>query len=249
MKRTFTRRNTAVGAIALAVGLVIGTAGGGFAGGGMPADKTSIAGSNAEDLDPGQEKVILATRMKVSTPADLILGVTAECTILTRLTTNNDTPSASQFGNVEIRVTVDGREVPIQTAGAGNGPDGRVNFCNRTYKRTVTDQEDPEDGIDQTDDYIQSKTANAFNWVAFNVGVPLTSGGYDNPANNTGGGNIIDVRVFAKYTRTNTPNTCVSAEGPVSCSEAYVGKRTLVIEPVHAAVNEESSPIDPAVTL
>src|SRR5215210_3543292 len=117
MKSRFTRRNTAVGAIALAVGLVIGTAGGGFAGdGGLPADKTAVAGSTVMDFNPQEEHVILAQRMKVSSPADLILGVTLECSILTRLVTENGTGNneANATGSVDIRIKIDGKEVPVQ---------------------------------------------------------------------------------------------------------------------------------------
>ena len=65
--------------------------------------------------------------------------------------------------------------------------------------------------------------------------------GYDKPAN---GNNVLDIRVFARYTRTHdTSGACITATGNItSCSEAYVGKRTLVIEPVHAANREQSEP-------
>lgn len=249
MKRTFTRRNTAVGAIALAVSLVIGTAGGGFAGqGGLPADKTAIAGSTVEDFDPALEKPILSTRMAVSSPADLILGVSLECSILTRLVTNNTTKSGTISGSVDIRITIDGNPVPVQTAGTGSaGDNGSITFCDRTYQRTVADDETPGDGTDKTDDYTRTKAANAFNWLALNAGVDEANGGYDDLSN---GNNVIDVKVFAKYDATDAPRACATKTGTVtSCSEAYVGKRTLIIEPVHAAVNETSSPLDPAVTL
>lgn len=237
MKSRFTRRNTAVGAIALAIGLVIGTAGGGFAGdGGLPADKTAVAGAALKDIGPGEEHPILQQRMKVSSPADLILGVTLECSILTRLVTNNDTPESSTTGSVDIRIEIDGKDVPVQTAGEGAGDDGNVTFCNRTYQRSVTDGEDEGGLIDTEDDYIRTKAANAFNWVALNVG---DDAGYDSPAN---GNNILDIVVFARYERTHEEGTCLTADPATSCSEAFVGKRTLVIEPVHAANGEESEP-------
>lgn len=261
----FTRRNTAVAAIALAVGLVIGTAGGGFAGDNMPADKTAVGGSSLEDIDPNETKEILSQRMKVSSPADLILGVTSECSILTRLITDEDGETAATTGSVDIWITIDDHVVPVQTAGVdtdddgdvdaddGVGDNGEVTFCNRTYQRTETDQEaegTEETGlVDKEDDYIRTKAANAFNWVALNVGVDETEGGYDDPAN---GNNIIDVRVFARYDRTHQNNTCATADlvedELTSCSEAFVGKRTLVIEPVHAAVNEQSEPTGAPVT-
>lgn len=237
LTRRPSRGATVAGAVVLAAGILIGYAGGGIAGqGGLPADKTAIAGSSLQDIDPNKEHEILSTRMAVSSPADLILGVTLECSIVTRLVTQkNDEPSEA-LGSVDIRVTVDGTTVPVQTAPTRD--DGEVTFCNRTYNRTVTDQ-DGDGTIDKEDDYIRTKTANAFNWVALNVG----RNGYDKPAN---GNNVIDVRVFARYTRTHdVSGACIAdtAADLTACSEAYVGKRTLVIEPVHAAVNEQSEPV------
>jgi hypothetical protein len=233
------RKASVAGAVVLAAGILIGYAGGGIAGsGGLPADKTSVAGSGIEDIDPTETHEILSTRMAVSSPSDLILGVTAECSILTRLVTDTDKETATAEGSVVLHITVDGKVVPVQTAPTKD--DGRVTFCNRTYQRTVTDTEanSPMDGIDKEDDYIRTKAANAFNWVALNVG----TAGYDNPLN---GNNVLDIRVFATYVRTNpTANSCPSdtTANLKACSEAYVGKRTLVIEPVHAANREQSEP-------
>lgn len=232
----FTRRN-ALTAVALVAGLAVGTAGMGVAGNdGLPADKTAVAGAALKDIGPGEEHPILQQRMKVSSPADLILGVTLECSILTRVVTNNDTPSSATTGSVDIRITVDGKDVPVQTAGEGAGDDGNVTFCNRTYQRSVSDGENDGGLIDTQDDYIRTKSANAFNWVALNVGNDAT---YDNPAN---GNNILDIVVYARYERTHEEGTCLTADPATSCSEAFVGKRTLVIEPVHAANGEESEP-------
>jgi hypothetical protein len=198
----------------------------------MPADKTAVAGATLDTLGAdGTEEIILEETMKVSTPTDLILGVTAECSILTALTTNNDNQSADSTGTVEIWLEIDGKEVPVQTS---KPDDGDVVFCNRTYQRTVTDQEDPTDGVDEESDYINTRSANAFNWVAFNVG-----NDYDDPAN---GNNIVHVVVKARYTaETSCPTFGCQAK-------AFVGNRTLVIEPVKASNTETSEPADPAPT-
>lgn len=241
MRKFLTKRTGAV-ALALTVGLVAGTAATGIANDNqLPADKTAVAGAALVDIGPSTEHPILEQRMKVSSPADLILGTTLECSILTRLVTDNENPSGEATGSVEIRIEIDGKPVPVQTAGlAATQPndDGEVTFCNRTYQRTVTDEEDntPPDGIDREEDYIRTKTANAFNWVALNVGVDEADGGYDSLAN---GNNIIDIVVFARYTRSATGCTITSE---TSCADAFVGKRTLVIEPVHAANGEQSEP-------
>lgn len=202
----------------------------------LPADKTAVAGSTITDFGPNTEKPILQQRMRVSSPSDLILGVTLECSILSHLVTDNDHMDETTSGTVDIRITVDGHPVPVQTAGTGaEGDTGAVTFCNRTYHRSVTDDENPLDGVDREDDYIDTKTANAFNWIALNSGT--TS--YDDPAN---GNNIVDIVVYAKYTTAIDCADVAEDDAPASCSEAKVGKRTLVIEPVHAAVGEQSEP-------
>ena len=195
----------------------------------LPADKTAVAGGVSEEIGANDTRTILQERMRVSTPTDLILGVTAECSILTALTTNSDNPDAEAEGKVELFLTIDGTEVPVQTS---KPDEGEVVFCNRTYQRSVTDDEDPLDGIDQESDYIDTRAANAFNWLAFNVG-----NAYDKPDN---GDNIVDVVVKARYTtRTACPQATCQAK-------AIVGNRTLVIEPVKAANTEVSEPADPA---
>src|SRR6185436_9056688 len=103
-----------------------------------------------------------------------------ECTILTNLTTNNQNPSSSATSGVYVWVTIDGKTVPIadtsappqDPANSGNGNtliDG-VRFCDREYGRTVTDGENPADGIDSQSDYINTKSAHAFSWVRLNTG-------------------------------------------------------------------------------
>ena len=43
----------------------------------LPADKTAVAGGTTEEIGANDTRVILQERMRVSTPTDLILGVTA----------------------------------------------------------------------------------------------------------------------------------------------------------------------------
>ena len=38
------------------------------------------------------------------------------------------------------------------------------------FNRSVQDAEDPQDGYDRSRDYIETRTANAFNWVRLNMG-------------------------------------------------------------------------------
>jgi hypothetical protein len=155
--------------------------------------------------------------------------VTAECSILTALTTNNDSTNSAAFGSVRLWVELDGTPVPV-AAVEGSGQDdaddnddsvGEVTFCNRAYERTVSDDEDPADGIDEEDDYIRTRTANAFNGLALDTGV-----NYDDPAN---GNNIISVELFADF------DTTTAGE---AVAEAFVGSRTLILEPTKVSIHE-----------
>lgn len=170
-----------------------------------PADKASAVGSRVEVVAPNDAEPVLTTTLRTSSPADLLLSVSAECSITTEVTTvGNDLQRAE--GTLTVYVTVDGQPVPV----AGTD-DGRVVFCNRLYERETT-MFDDEDATIRT--FMRTRAANAFNWVALDVG----SG-------------IHTVEVHALLT-TNTTDTA-SALGAV-------GNRTLLIEPTHMA-NDEST--------
>ena len=206
-----------------------------------PANKGAAAGSDLDTI--GQDDLLLSETMRVSSPEDLVIQVTAECSILTELITGGSddpgaTDTATAFGSVRLRVEVDGKEVPVSANdGAGGADDaedteegttatdaeiGEVTFCNRAYSRTVTDEEDPQDGIDEEHDYIRTRTANAFNWLALDTGVI-----YDSPAN---GNNILTVELFADYD-TSTVGDAVA--------QAFVGSRTMIIEPIRLSIHEQ----------
>ena len=200
----------------------------------MPANKGAAAGSDLDTI--GQDDLLLSETMKVSSPQDLIIQVTAECSILTELTTGGSTSpgatdTATAFGAVRLRVTIDGEEVPVaRNDGAGGVDDGEddddeigeVTFCNRAYSRTVTDGEDPQDGIDEEHDYIATRTANAFNWLALDTGVI-----YDDPAN---GNNILQINLYADYDVTTVGD---------AVADAFVGSRTMIIEPIKLSIHEQ----------
>ena len=197
-----------------------------------PANKAGASGSDIDLVDDATP--ILSETMRVSTVEDAIISVTAECSILTALTTNNDSSNAFAFGSVRLWVEVDGNRVPVSTDDtAVDGDDeveddgdesdiGEVTFCNRAYERTVTDQEDPEDGIDEESDYIRTRTANAFNWLALDLGA-----GYDDPAN---GNNIIEVTLWADF------DTSTVGE---AAADAFVGSRTMIVEPTKVSNHEQ----------
>ena len=175
----------------------------------QPADKTSASGSAAEVVGPGQNVTILTQQIRTAAPTDLILGVTAECAILTALKTVGD-DTASAFGEVELSVWVDGKVVPVSLDDAAEPDAGKVTFCNRAHQRSTSNFDDTDATIQDSIDEMQ---ANAFNWLALNVG---------------NGIHTIEVRA-------NLTETAVSGK---SDAQAVVGKRTLIIEPVKAANDE-----------
>ena len=199
---------------------------------GQAANKLAVAGSDLETTGPNAGSiVVLDETMKVSSVRDLILQLSAECSIVTALTTQNSEENASTTGRVEMWVTIDGKKVPVTQE---NEAGGEVVFCDRTYSRTVTDQ-DGDGTIDREDDYIATRTANAFNWVAFDAGTA-----YDNPTN---GNNIINIQVHARYTKTSGTGACTIGN---TCSEALIGSRTLVVENTNAQNEEVATTTDPS---
>lgn len=212
----------------------------------MPADKVAAAGTTIERLENTAEPILQET-MKVSSPTDLILSVTAECSILTALDTEGSTADNAQDtesteGTVEIWVTIDGTIVPVASTAAGapaERPDGKVVFCNRAYERTIQDVESSNDGYDSERDFIRTRTANAFNWMAINSGTY-----YDE-----GNDNILNIAVWATYTdSTPAGERCSEATADpaafMTCSEAFVGQRTLIVEPTKLSVHEQVTPVE-----
>jgi len=199
---------------------------------GTAANKLAVAGSDLETTGPNAGSiVVLDETMKASTVRDLILQLSAECSIVTALTTSESGENSSTTGRVEMWVTIDGKKVPVTQENEGGG---EVVFCDRTYSRTVTDQ-DGDGKIDKEDDYIATRTANAFNWVAFDAGEL-----YDNPTN---GNNILDIEVHARYTKTADTGKCTIGS---TCSEALIGSRTLVVENTNAQNEEVATTTDPS---
>jgi hypothetical protein len=247
-------RIAAIGAAALATGFVGQMAFAGGNGGPTPANKAVAAGDTVVVFGPQAETTLLTATMRTSKPTDLILQTSLECSILTKLQTGpiaggeNDNPPKKSTAHAEARILgwleiddddqnneaieigADERVVPIGSTsqppqnGSQDDEFAKVTFCDRTYERTVEDGEDPLDGIDRETDYIDTKTANAFNWVLLNAG----SG-------------IHHVRLVADLvsgpsgpTSTCTRNTNATSAGS-ACTQAYVGNRTLVIEPTKMA--------------
>jgi hypothetical protein len=226
-----------------------------------PANKYSVAGSTLETIGAGTTAVILSERVKVSTTHDVVLQLNAECSILNNLMTQGSTQGNSietdeSFGQVVMWITIDGTHVPVSTADTSAASpgvqldDGKVVFCNREYDRRVSDREGDDDGHDEESDFIRTRTANSFDWLALDVGVdcpdPQTSPEthcYDEAAN---GNNILDIEAHVEFTR--TPAQCTNPAEPLgtsSCADAQVGRRTLVVEPTNASNHEQVVQHDP----
>jgi hypothetical protein len=224
-------------AAALAVALLAGPAA--QAQNPTPANKTAAIGNTVDDQAPNSDHVVLSEELRVSSPADFILNLSAECSILTQLVTGDDgtdaTGTADTTGQVTMYITIDGKRVPVAgDANGDNGDNGEVVFCNREYARSVTDNEDAPDGQDREADYLRTRSANAFQWLATNVGTA-----YDDVALN--GQNIIQVDVHAVYTDQDATSGVCQPDFSETCSQAFVGKRTLIVEHTKASVIENTA--------
>lgn len=170
----------------------------------QPANKASVAGSTVEILGAGEAVALLTSTLKTSAPTDLLLSVTLECSILTEVTTvGNDMQEA--FGRVEVWVEIDG--VPV---GVTSGDDGHVVFCDRVHQQETSLFDDDDATIRS---YLETRTANAFNWASLNVG---------------SGVHTIEVKGLLTETMTDG-----------AAAKAGIGKRTLVVEPTKLANDVE----------
>lgn len=183
MKRNIIRAGWAASALAVSV-LALNTFSGVQLAGAthQPANKPFAAASKTVKFSPGTAVQLLSATVKNSKPTDMILDVSMECSIITdNVILGSSTPgaqeSAATEGTVRVWITIDGVIVPVVSSSEppqnppppGDETD-KVTFCNRVFNRTVQDAEDPEDGYDRSRDYIETKSANAFNWVRLNMG-------------------------------------------------------------------------------
>jgi hypothetical protein len=207
------RRKLSTALLGALVGVILASTQGVFATH-TPADKVVASGSTIAEFAPGTDVPILSATLRTSKPTDLILNVNMECSILTALTTGpGSSDSAAATGDIRAWVEIDGNTVPINSVSSPpqNPPrpgDPRVDgvtFCNRTYSRTVTDSENPLDGTDTEDDYIDTKSANSFTWLRLNMGAGIHT-------------IVVKANLFA-----GTVND--------ASARAYIGNRSLIVEP------------------
>ena len=189
-----------------------------YAASNLPADKMTVTASKTSVQAPNSDVTVLTAQMKTSTPADLRLSVTSECTILSQIT-NMGNSTQSYVAKVELYVTVDGNPVPVvppatSTGASGNSggtDDGHVVFCNREFMRTTVYNSQDE----SIKDMENTEQSNAFNWVALNVGNGVHS-----------------IAVHAVFTDTNGTDTY--AHGVIS-------KRSLTVDATNYFISQPSA--------
>jgi hypothetical protein len=182
----------------------------------LPADKMTVTASKTSISGPNTTATLMTARMKTSTPADLLLQVAAECTILSQIT-NTGSETQAYTAKIDVWVEVDGKPVPVVPGATGSGAgsggpagpdDGRVVFCNREFQRTTVFDAQNE-SIKDVDNTTQ---ANGFNWVALNVG-----------------NGIHTIEVKAHFVDTNGADTF---------AHGVVGGRTLIAEPTNYFISQ-----------
>lgn len=207
-------RPRAIAAGAIAFGLVAVTLAQGSNASGIPANKVAAAGSETEVVGANQSAIVLTETVKINNPTDLIISASAECAILTQVTNSANGQTERAFGEITFHVEINGIPVPVS---AEDTDKGEVVFCNRAHEQQWTDSAAPnnDDGGDKLRQYIDTRTANAFNWLALNVGTTYAGSG----------DNVHKIDLVATW------NTDATAG---AIAEAVVGNRTLVLEPVKA---------------
>jgi len=199
--------------------------------------------------------VLAKASAKFSNPTDLRISVTSECALWTNTATTGDDDSEAK-ARVEYWIEIDGLVVPVsaddEPAPASNDPDerattGHVVFCNRAARMKTefietgfpgcVDDECAEPDADDEDDirirsYNRTRTANAFNWGALDVGRDYDVDG-DNRLTIE-----LHARLAAQVIDEVAENSDESDENngvDSPAAMAAIGKRTMFIEPVKMA--------------
>jgi len=201
------RRNVLVAVTAAVAALLVSNLLGSAVAEHTPADKVSVASSEMEEMtalvvdgSESQTVDLFSVQMRTSSPADLVIQATSECALVTDLF-NVGNSDESAVAQVKMWVEIDGDRVPIAAADQSRG---EVVFCNRAFRSVITDLDDEDAKFDK---YLRTRAANAFNWIALDVG----SG-------------VHEIVVKAQLEATSTSG---------GQAQATVGNRTLTIEPTH----------------
>jgi hypothetical protein len=181
-----------------------------------PADKMTVAASGLDSEAPNQTIQVLKAAMRTSTVEDLVFSLSEECSILTSVTVTG-TDSQSAFGQIKMMITIDNPNdtapdaahiVPVSPNDTNDR--GKVVFCNRAHQATSSFI-----AAQSYTSFLQTRDANAFNWLAPNVG-----------------NGIHTIGVWAQYQTSATTSS--------STARAVVGKRSLVVQPTTQAQNQAS---------
>lgn len=175
----------------------------------QPANKMAVAASSLEKMSAplvdGESSVVhdlLSGTMKTSRPTDLVLTLTAECALFTDITATEDTDSEA-VAKVTVWVEMDGAPVAVSGDEDPASPDlGRVVFCNRAHGMTITNLDDDDA---EFQNYLRTRAANAFQWVVLDAGSGLHAF-------------VVKAQLDVQVTG-------------VGDAEAFVGKRTLTVQP------------------
>lgn len=172
---------------------------------GTAANKAAVASSSIDlvstpMIDGYESKTVslLKTEIKTSSTMDLLFQVSLECALWTGLSTIGNDLSKAQ-AQVVVWVEMDGKIL-------ATGSVGEVVFCDRMHQQATSSFDDEDAKIEQ---FLATRTANTFNWVAIDVG----------SATHT-------VEVKAQLVAESTSN---------GVAQAGIGQRTLVVEPIHLA--------------
>lgn len=126
-----------------------------------PANKLSASSATFAISETGEVVTILTGAMKTSSPTDVIISLSMECSILTQVQTVGNDVSEAHAGIVAW-VEIDG--VPVGVNALDNG---EVTFCDRVQQQE-TSLFDDEDATIRS--YIATKSAHSFHWIALNLG-------------------------------------------------------------------------------
>lgn len=190
--------------------------------GGQAANKAAVSGSTLEILSAEQTGLPGTDPDEVVVDEDLMLSTTIKTSkpqdLLFHLSlecalwtqlTTVGNDLAQARAQVKVWVEFDG--APVQVSSEDTEDAGRVVFCDRLHEQEVSGLDDEQNLTLRQ--YLATRTANAFNWVLINAG---------------SGTHTIDV--WASLT-TDVENQATAQAG--------IGKRTLVIEPIHLEVDAE----------
>ncbi len=189
----------------------------------QPADKVAVSASTIESFStpvdpnaPAPVVTLLRGTLKTSSTTDLMFLVNLECTLFTDIKTVGDDESGAS-AHVDVWITVDGNPVPVTSIAANGGPDdGKVTFCDRSFRRVTTGFEgddEEQDANNTIEDFLRTKSTHGFNWLKLNLG--------NRPAPH-----VIEVKATITH----------SLEGnKLGNAQAIVGKRTLLVIPAKLA--------------